>query len=121
MFIFVFSNKQFLQQINVKMSIYSAGSRTHELSNITTREGSCPAVSLFDNTFMYMQQYVVGVVENFQTIVYWAVVVVKWSACSPSTPTIRVWIPLKPTILSVKFVFEKNTNKQKEAAVDPFF
>ena len=68
MFIFVFSNKQFLQQINVKMSIYSAGSRTHELSNITTREGSCPAVSLFDNTFMNMQQYVVGVVENFQLL-----------------------------------------------------
>ena len=28
----------------------------------------------------------------------WAVVVVKWSACSPSTPWIRVQIPLMPTI-----------------------
>ena len=28
----------------------------------------------------------------------WAVVVVKWSACSPSTPTIRVRIPLRSTI-----------------------
>ena len=27
-----------------------------------------------------------------------AVVVVKWSACSPSTPTIRVRIPLTPTV-----------------------
>ena len=27
-----------------------------------------------------------------------AVVMVKWSACSPSTPTIRVQIPLKSTI-----------------------
>ena len=27
-----------------------------------------------------------------------AVVVVKWSACSPSTPTIRVRIPLRSTI-----------------------
>ena len=27
-----------------------------------------------------------------------AVVVVKWSACSPSTPTIRVQIPLKPAV-----------------------
>ena len=26
----------------------------------------------------------------------WAVLVVKWSACSPSLPTIRVWILLKP-------------------------
>ena len=29
---------------------------------------------------------------------FWALVVVKWSACSPSTPTIRVWIPLRSTI-----------------------
>ena len=41
-----------------------------------------------------------------------AVVVVKWSACSPSTSTIRVQIPLKPTpFFSVKlFGFEKNKN-----------
>ena len=36
-------------------------------------------------------------------------VVVKWSVSSPSTPTIRVRIPLKPTGLSVKFVFEIRT------------
>ena len=36
-----------------------------------------------------------------------AVVVVKWSACSPSFPTIRVRIPLKPTVFSTKYVFEK--------------
>ena len=45
----------------------------------------------------------------------WGSVVVKWSACSPSTPTIRVRIQLTPTVFSVKFVFEKNKNKQKEA------
>ena len=28
----------------------------------------------------------------------WAVVVVKWSACSPSIPTIRVRIQLKSTV-----------------------
>ena len=39
-----------------------------------------------------------------------AVVVVKWSASSPSTQTIWVRILLKPTIYSVKLVFEK---KQK--------
>ena len=33
---------------------------------------------------------------------------------------IRVWIPLKPTVFSVKFVFEKNKNKQKDAGVGPF-
>ena len=48
-----------------------------------------------------------------QRLFYWAVVVVKWSACSPSTPTIRVWIPLMPTVFSVKFEFEGNENKQK--------
>ena len=40
------------------------------------------------------------------------VVVVKWSACSPSTLTIQVRIPLKTTVFS-KFVFEKNKKKQK--------
>ena len=48
-----------------------------------------------------------------------AVVVVKWSACSPSTPTIRVRISLKPTVFPVKFVFEKKENKQKDAGVGP--
>ena len=43
----------------------------------------------------------------------WAVVVVKWSVCLPFTPTIRVRSPLKSTIFSVKFVFERNENKQK--------
>ena len=42
------------------------------------------------------------------------VAVVKCSACSPSTPTIRVRVPLTPTVFSVKFVFEKNKSKQKE-------
>ena len=46
-----------------------------------------------------------------------AVVVVKWSACSPSTPTIRVQIPLKISVLSVKFIFEKTKNTQKEVQV----
>ena len=40
-------------------------------------------------------------------------IVVKWSACLPSTLTIRVRIPLKPTIFPAKYVFEKNENKQK--------
>ena len=35
--------------------------------------------------------------------------------------TIRVQIPLKPTVFSVKFVFEKNENKQTEAGVGPIF
>ena len=47
-------------------------------------------------------------------------VVVKWSVSLPSTPTIRIQIPLKTTVFSVKFVFEKNENKQKEAGLGPF-
>ena len=39
-------------------------------------------------------------------------VVVKWSACSPSPPTIRVRILLTSTVFSVKFVFEKNKIKK---------
>ena len=42
------------------------------------------------------------------------------SACSPSTPTFRVRILPKPTVFSVKFVFENNENKQKDAVVGPF-
>ena len=50
----------------------------------------------------------------------WAVVVVNWPACSPSTPMIWVRIPLTSTVSPVKFVFEKNENKQKEAGDGPF-
>ena len=50
-----------------------------------------------------------------------AVVVVMWSACSTSTPTIRVRIPLTSTVYSVKFVFEKNENKQKRPGLAHFF
>ena len=38
----------------------------------------------------------------------------KWLACSPITPKIWVWIRLKLTVLTVKIVFEKNENKQKD-------
>ena len=38
----------------------------------------------------------------------------------PFYPTIRVWIPLTPTVLSVKFVFKKR-NKQKDAGIGQFF
>ena len=37
-----------------------------------------------------------------------------------STPTIRVRIPLTTTVFFVKFVLEKNKNKQKEAGIGPF-
>ena len=37
-----------------------------------------------------------------------------------SAPTIRIRILLKSTDFSVKFVFENNKNKQKEAGVGPF-
>ena len=44
---------------------------------------------------------------------------VRWSACSPSTPTIRVRIQLKSTFFC-KIVVEKNKNKQKDPGVGPF-
>ena len=43
--------------------------------------------------------------------------VVKWSACSPSTLKIRVQIPLKLQFFSVEFVFGKSENKQEEAGM----
>ena len=46
--------------------------------------------------------------------------VVKWSDCLPSVPIMQVRIPLKPTSFSVKFVYEKNKNKQKEDGDGPF-
>ena len=42
----------------------------------------------------------------------WGCGMVKWSACSPFTPMIRVQIPLKSTVLFCK-LFEKNENKTK--------
>ena len=41
---------------------------------------------------------------NRNNNIFWIVVEVKWSACLPSTPTIRVWIPLTPSVFYVKFV-----------------
>ena len=46
-----------------------------------------------------------------------AVVVVKWSSCSPSTPTVQVRIPPKSTVAKL---FENNENKQKRAGHGPF-
>ena len=42
-------------------------------------------------------------------------VVVKWSVCSPSTPSIRVRISLKPTVLSVKLCLKRTKINKKEA------
>ena len=44
-------------------------------------------------------------------------VVVKWSAYLPSTLAIQVRILLTATVFSVKIVFEKNRNKQKETGL----
>ena len=47
-----------------------------------------------------------------------AVVVVKWSACSPTTLSIRIRIPLKFNSVNC---LKKNGNKQKEVGDGPFF
>ena len=52
--------------------------------------------------------------------VSWAVVVVKWSARSPSTPTIRVRIPLTPTVFLYKLCLKKMKINKKKAGVGPF-
>ena len=41
-------------------------------------------------------------------------VVAKWSACLSSILMIQVRISLKSTVFSMKCVFEKNDNKQKQ-------
>ena len=48
-----------------------------------------------------------------------AVVVVKQSACLPSTLMIQVRIQLTPAVFSVKFVFKKKEYKQKRSRVGP--
>ena len=55
--------------------------------------------------------------ESKRIIYFRAVVVVKWSVCSPSTPTIQVQIPLKATVLSVKFVFVNNKINKKRSGL----
>ena len=58
-----------------------------------------------------------NVINNFAL---GAVVLVKWSASWPSTPTIRVRIPLTSRVFSVKVVFEKNENKLTRGRGWPF-
>ena len=48
----------------------------------------------------------------------WAVLVVKWSVFSPSTPTIRVRIPLKSTVFCYLSCL-KITKVKKEAGDGP--
>ena len=48
---------------------------------------------------------------NRSVVVFW------WSACPPSTLTIRVHIFMKPIFFSVNVIWN---NKQKVAGVDPF-
>ena len=47
--------------------------------------------------------------------------VVKWSACLPSTPTIRVRIPLKPKVFSIILCLKRTKINKKEAGVGPLF
>ena len=50
-----------------------------------------------------------------------AVVVVKWSACSPSTPTIRVRIPLKPKVFSIILCLKRTKINKKRPGLAHFF
>ena len=51
----------------------------------------------------------------------WAVVVVKWSAFLPSTPTIRVRIPLKSTVFSVILCLKRTKINKKRPGLAHFF
>ena len=50
----------------------------------------------------------------------WAVVVVKWSVCSLSTPTIRVRILLTPTVFPEKLCLKRTTTNKIRGRGDPF-
>ena len=50
----------------------------------------------------------------------WAVVVVKWSAFLPSTPTIRVRIPLKSTVFSVILCLKRTKINKKRPGLAHF-
>ena len=52
---------------------------------------------------------------NFE--ITWAVVVVQWSALSPTAPKIRVRIPLAS---KCSLLYEKTKINKKEAGVGPF-
>ena len=45
--------------------------------------------------------------------IVWAVVVVKWSACSPSTLTIQVWILLSSTVFLWKLYLKRTKINKK--------
>ena len=49
--------------------------------------------------------------------VFWAVVVVKWSACLPSTLTTWVQVPLTPAGFSVKFVLKSLIINKKRSGL----
>ena len=57
--------------------------------------------------------------EEKDTIEMWDVVVVKWSACLASFRLSEFESRWSPQFF-VKFMFEKNKNKQKEAGDGPF-
>ena len=47
--------------------------------------------------------------------------VVKWSAVSPSIPTIRVLIPLKPTVCLYNLCLKRSKINKKRPGLVPFF
>ena len=68
-----------------------------------------------------MHGYVEVFVSAISKLKYyrWAVVVVKWSACLPSSPTIRVRIPLKSIIFLEKLLLKRTKINKKESGVGP--
>ena len=65
---------------------------------------------------MYKQDHIIYIVPiNVQTLGRGGGQIVR--VLSPYNQTIQVRIPLMPSVFSVKFVLEKDENKQKEAGL----
>ena len=77
-------------------------------------------LSLLFCNFINTSAIHLGIDKSLKISMAGGVVVVKWSACSPSILTIRVRIPLKCSVFFYK-LFEKNENKQKRGRGWPIF
>ena len=87
-------------------------SLSHNLS-LSFSERETQPLSFADQTFGRRK------LRRKRLVILWAVMVVKWSACSPSTATIRVRIPLKSTVFFSEMLWKKR-NMQKESGDGPF-
>ena len=109
------SNKQVSTQADIGKHAHNYQSTTKRLNYLKT---NLPKSNSLLNSavlcYRFMWRTFPDSFSSVNTINKWVVVVVKWSACSPYTPMIRVRIPLKSTFFC-KIVAEKNEiNKTRD-------